>query len=90
MAERRRPRRPLHGREELGPGLGFHGKVAYRGRRGQAWAGIGRGEVEEGRRGRRPCMQRLEVHALSPGDRASMAMASSSSALLQANEGGEI
>jgi hypothetical protein len=59
MAESRRPRRLLHAREELALGLGFHGEVAYRGRRGQAWAGIGRGEVEEGRRGRRTCMQEL-------------------------------
>jgi hypothetical protein len=83
-------RRPLHAREELGPGLGFRGEGAYLGRRGQAWAGIGRGEVGDGDGSCRPCMQRLGVHAFSPGDRLSTAMASSSSALLQANEGGKI
>jgi hypothetical protein len=44
---------------EAQPQLGFHGKCAHRGHRGQAMAGIGRGVVEEGRCRRRSCMQRL-------------------------------
>jgi hypothetical protein len=90
IAEHRRPHRPLHAREELAPGLGFRGEGAYQGHRGQAWAGIGRGKVGDGDGGHRPCMQRLGVHAFSLADRLPTAMASSSSALLQANEGGEI
>jgi hypothetical protein len=59
MAESHRPRCLLHEREELDPGLGFCGKGAYRGRRGQARAGIGRGDVGGGEGGLRWCMQEL-------------------------------
>jgi hypothetical protein len=43
------------------PELGFHGGGAYRGCRGQSWAGTGRVEVEEDRCGRRTCMQTLGI-----------------------------
>jgi hypothetical protein len=59
MARGRRPRRTMHAREELRPGLGFRGVAAYRGRRGQVRVGIGRGEVRGGEGGLRRCMQGL-------------------------------
>jgi hypothetical protein len=59
MAEGRRPHPILHAHEGAWLRLGFHGEGAYRGRRGQVNAGIGRGEVGEGESRRRSCMQEL-------------------------------
>jgi hypothetical protein len=53
----RRPRRPSHARDELGPELGFRGVDAYQGRLAHVRAGIGRGGVGDGDGGRRCCMQ---------------------------------
>jgi hypothetical protein len=49
----------LHAREGAQPRLGFREGEAYRGRRGQARAGLGRGEVGEDGCRRRSCMQEL-------------------------------
>jgi hypothetical protein len=59
MAERRHPRRSLHARERARRRLGFRRDVAYRGCRGQARVGVGRGEVGDGGGSRRCCMQEL-------------------------------
>jgi hypothetical protein len=66
----RRPRRPSHARDELGPELGFRSASAYRGRPAQVRAGIGRGEVGEDGGGCRTCMQRLgSVPRVPPASR---------------------
>jgi hypothetical protein len=49
----------VHAREGAQPRLGFREGEAYRGRRGQASAGIGRGKVREGRCRRETCMHGL-------------------------------
>jgi hypothetical protein len=56
-AVRRRCRELLHAREKARRWLGFCGRGAYRGRRGQSRVGIGRGKVGEDGGSCRACMQ---------------------------------